>query len=134
MEALGAAAAPASPAATGGNGGRRGKGPRPKHVPRRMCVACREHDAKRGLIRIVRTPEGAVELDPSGRRNGRGAYLCHKAACWERGLRAGILNRALNTVIDDEAVATLRRHAAILDQGVAAATEPGGETAATGGN
>jgi predicted RNA-binding protein YlxR (DUF448 family) len=52
------------------------KGLRPKHVPRRTCVACRETDAKRQLIRLVRTPEGTVEVDPTGKRNGRGAYLC----------------------------------------------------------
>jgi uncharacterized protein len=109
---------------------RTAKGPRPKHVPRRMCVACREHDAKRGLIRVVRTPEGTVELDPTGKRNGRGAYLCHQPACWERALRgggAGALARALNTTIDDEAVAALRRHAESL-----AAAEPTPATAQTG--
>jgi predicted RNA-binding protein YlxR (DUF448 family) len=92
----------------------RGKGPRPKHVPQRMCVACREHDAKRGLIRIVRTPEGAVALDPSGRQNGRGAYLCHQPACWERALRSGALARALNTTIDGDTVTTLSHFAASL--------------------
>ena len=90
------------------------KGPRPKHVPQRMCVACREHDAKRGLIRIVRTPEGAVALDPTGKRNGRGAYLCHRPECWERALRTGALSRALNALIDDETAALLRRHAETL--------------------
>src|SRR6478735_7944116 len=65
---------------------KRHKEPRSKHVPQRMCIACREHDVKRGLYRIVRTPEGAVEPDPTGRRNGRGAYLCGRAACWERAL------------------------------------------------
>jgi predicted RNA-binding protein YlxR (DUF448 family) len=94
-----------------------------------MCVACREHDAKRGLIRIVRTPEGAVEIDPTGKRNGRGAYLCHNPACWERALRgggSGPLARALNTTIDDDAVAALRRHAATL----AVAAEPATTVAA----
>ena len=104
--------------------GRRTKGPRPKHVPQRMCVACREHDAKRGLVRVVRTPEGPVALDPTGKRNGRGAYLCHQPACWERALRGGssLLARALNTTIDDETVAALRRHAASLPP--ATATDP----------
>src|SRR5688572_21393040 len=48
------------------------KGQRPKHVPQRTCVACREIDAKRGLIRLVRTPEGTVDVDPTGKRAGRG--------------------------------------------------------------
>jgi predicted RNA-binding protein YlxR (DUF448 family) len=90
------------------------KGPRPKHVPQRMCVACRSHDAKRGLYRIVRTPEGQVEPDPTGRRNGRGAYLCGQAACWEKALSGGLLARALNVDIEADTLNGLRRHAATL--------------------
>jgi predicted RNA-binding protein YlxR (DUF448 family) len=79
-----------------------------------MCVACREHDAKRGLYRIVRTPEGKVEPDPTGRRNGRGAYLCGRAACWEKALGSGMLSRALNVEIDTDTINALRRYAATL--------------------
>ncbi|HAX26093.1 MAG TPA: DUF448 domain-containing protein, partial [Chloroflexi bacterium] len=57
------------------------KGPRPRHVPQRLCIACREHDAKRTYVRLVRTPEGTVEVDPTGKRNGRGAYLCRRRSC-----------------------------------------------------
>lgn len=87
---------------------------RKKHVPQRMCVACRERDTKRGLHRIVRTPEGGVEPDPTGRRNGRGAYLCGQAACWEKALASGILARALNVDIDTETIDALRQYAATL--------------------
>ena len=90
------------------------KGPRPKHVPQRMCVSCRERSAKRDLVRIVRTPEGAVEVDLTGKRNGRGAYLCDDPACWERALRSEALANALKTMIDPTAVAMLRSHAATL--------------------
>ena len=90
------------------------KGPRPKHVPQRMCVSCRERSAKRTLIRIVRTPEAAVEVDLTGKRNGRGAYLCDDPACWERALRSEALAQALKTTIDPTAVAMLRSHAATL--------------------
>ena len=76
-------------------GAKRRKGPRPKHVPQRTCVACRETDAKRTLIRLVRTPEGTVEVDPTGKRNGRGAYLCNRMVCWERGVNERVLGRAL---------------------------------------
>ena len=93
-------------------GGR--KGPRPKHVPQRMCVTCREHAAKRALTRIVRTPEGQVEIDPTGKRNGRGAYLCDRPACWERALMAGTLARALQTTIGEGARDALARHAGEL--------------------
>ena len=79
-----------------------------------MCIACRGHDAKRGLYRIVRSPEGQVEPDPTGRRNGRGAYLCGQQACWEKALATGILARALNVEIDTETLNELRRYAATL--------------------
>ena len=105
------AAAPTPPS---DRGSKRAKGPRPKHVPQRMCISCRQHDAKRGLIRIVRTPEGTVEIDPTGRRNGRGAYLCHQRACWEKAISSGHLGRALKVDINAETVDTLRRHAATL--------------------
>lgn len=88
--------------------------PSRRHVPQRMCVACRGHDAKRGLYRIVRSPEGQVEPDPTGRRNGRGAYLCGQQACWEKALATGILARALNVEIDTETLNELRRYAATL--------------------
>lgn len=109
----------------------RKKGPRPKHVPRRMCIACRGHDAKRGLYRIVRTPEGQVEPDPTGRRNGRGAYLCGQAACWEKALSSGMLARALNVNIETETLDALRRYASTLplasSDAAGAAQEQGGD-------
>jgi len=70
-----------------------------KHVPQRTCVGCRTTSAKREFMRIVRTPEGAVEIDPSGKRNGRGAYLCADRACWEEALRKDRLARALRTSV-----------------------------------
>ncbi len=71
------------------------KGPRPKHIPQRTCIACRRTDAKRGLMRLVRDAEGHVALDPTGKRAGRGAYLCHDPACWEQALKRQGLVRAL---------------------------------------
>jgi predicted RNA-binding protein YlxR (DUF448 family) len=90
---------------------RRKKGPRPKHIPQRMCISCRERSAKRTLVRIVRTPEGTVEIDPTGKRNGRGAYLCDDPACWARALKTGSLAHALKTTIDTETTNALARHA-----------------------
>jgi predicted RNA-binding protein YlxR (DUF448 family) len=68
---------------------------RPRHVPQRTCAACRRTDAKRGLLRLVRDADGRVALDASGKRNGRGAYLCHRPACWEQALKRKGLERAL---------------------------------------
>jgi uncharacterized protein len=79
-----------------------------------MCISCRERSAKRALIRIVRTPEGAVEIDPTGKRNGRGAYLCDDPACWARVLKSGFLAQALKTTIDTETNTMLARYAAGL--------------------
>ena len=70
-------------------------GPRPKHVPVRMCITCRRSDAKRGLFRLVRDAEGRVTVDATGKRAGRGAYLCDKTACWEQALKRHGLERAL---------------------------------------
>ena len=68
---------------------------KPKHVPQRTCVGCREVLAKRTLIRIVRGPD-AVYVDLSGKKPGRGAYLHDRRSCWERGLN-GALAKALQT-------------------------------------
>lgn len=88
------------------------KGQRPKHTPQRMCISCREKTAKRTLIRIVRTPEGSVEIDSTGKKNGRGAYLCDDPACWNKALDTNSLDRALKTTINDETIQAFRRHAA----------------------
>ena len=71
--------------------------PRPKHVPQRTCVSCGSTTAKRELIRLVRTPAGEVEPDPTGKRPGRGAYLCHNPECWERAIKKGRLENTLRT-------------------------------------
>ncbi len=72
---------------------------RPRSQPERTCVSCRETQAKRGLVRLVRaTTEGdsRVTVDESGRAHGRGAYLCTRLECWQRALRTGAVARALN--------------------------------------
>lgn len=94
--------------------GKRRKGPRPKHVPQRTCVACREQTAKRTLTRIVRTPEGTIEIDPSGKKNGRGAYLCDRRSCWGRGIERGLLARALNAELSPAATNELLSHVSSL--------------------
>jgi len=83
--------------------------PRPKHTPQRTCVGCGSATAKRELIRLVRTPTGAVEPDPTGKRPGRGAYLCHNPECWERAIKKGRLESALRTNLSaDDREALLR--------------------------
>ena len=70
-----------------------------RHVPERTCVACGQKQAKRELIRIVRTPQGAVSVDTTGKSPGRGTYLCASAPCWERAIHKGNLERGLHTRI-----------------------------------
>jgi predicted RNA-binding protein YlxR (DUF448 family) len=68
-----------------------GKPAKPKHIPQRTCVGCRTVLAKRTLARIVRRPDG-IFIDPSGKMNGRGAYLHNQKSCWERGLKGALAN------------------------------------------
>lgn len=81
---------------------------RRKHAPQRTCIACRRQVDKRRLTRVVRTPDAGVVIDPSGKRNGRGAYLCDQAACWEKVVRhPAILNQALETHVTEEELAAI---------------------------
>ena len=82
-----------------------------KHIPQRTCVGCRTASAKREFVRVVRTPEGAVEVDPSGKRAGRGAYLCARRSCWDEAIKKDRLARALRTTIPAQDRDTLRRYA-----------------------
>jgi predicted RNA-binding protein YlxR (DUF448 family) len=70
---------------------------RRKHIPQRTCVVCRRTFPKREVNRIVRSPEGEVHLDPTGKAPGRGAYLCNDLACWEKAVTSQVLDRALKT-------------------------------------
>lgn len=81
---------------------------RKKHVPQRTCIACRTHDAKRGLVRIVRTPQGTVEVDETGKKNGRGAYLCRARECWDAGLNRKAIENALKIAVPAESKAQLK--------------------------
>jgi predicted RNA-binding protein YlxR (DUF448 family) len=69
------------------------------HVPQRTCIACRETKAKRELIRLVQVAGEGVEVDPTGKKAGRGTYLCPSPSCWEIGLKRDRLERALRTKI-----------------------------------
>lgn len=79
--------------------------------PQRTCVGCRQIDTKRELIRLVRTTEGSVEVDLTGKRAGRGAYLCARRRCWQLALDKKLLNRAFKTTLSEEDTARLRAYA-----------------------
>lgn len=81
---------------------------RVKKVPLRKCVGCQEMKAKRELIRVVRTPEGNIELDLTGKRAGRGAYICPNARCFDAAVHARRLAKALQCNIGQEVLLRVR--------------------------
>jgi len=89
---------------------------RPKHIPLRTCVACRTVGDKRGLLRVVRRPDGTVGYDPSGKSNGRGAYVCANPTCIAATRRQKRLNRSLKVEVPPD----------VFDELLAVATERAG--------
>lgn len=85
-----------------------------KPPPMRTCIACRESKPKRELLRIVRTPDGHVQLDPTGKKAGRGAYLCAKLSCWENALKRKRLEDTFEITISAEDRAALDAFVATL--------------------
>ena len=80
---------------------------KPRKIPMRMCVGCREMKEKRELIRVVRSPEGTVSLDPGGKKSGRGAYVCRNADCLKRAIRQKQLERQLDVTLPPETAEAL---------------------------
>ena len=80
-----------------------------KKIPQRQCMGCRERREKRQMIRVVRTPEGNVNLDFSGKMNGRGAYICPNPECLKKALRSKALDRSLEVTIPEEVYARLEK-------------------------
>ena len=87
-------------------------GQRAKHIPQRTCVGCRTVNPKRQLVRLVRTAAGEVQIDPTGKAAGRGAYVHGRRACWEKALDQRELERALRINLNDAERAALRAHGA----------------------
>ena len=80
-----------------------------KKIPQRQCMGCRERKAKKELIRVVRTPEGNVQVDFSGKVNGRGAYLCPNPECLRKAQRIKSLERSLEIAIPEEVYTRLEK-------------------------
>ena len=76
--------------------------PKVKKIPQRQCVGCREMKDKKALLRVVKSPEGQVSLDFSGKKPGRGAYVCHDVACLKRARKSRALERAFSMAIPAE--------------------------------
>ena len=95
----------------------------PKHIPQRTCIGCRTVLSKRSLIRLVRQPEG-VQVDPTGKVAGRGAYLHNRRSCWEKGLK-GPLEHALRASFTADDTQRLRQFMQTLPEEEEAAGEQG---------
>ena len=87
---------------------------KPKKIPMRMCVGCREMRPKRELIRVVRAPDGTVSMDPVGKKPGRGAYVCRQEACLTRAIRQKQLERQLEVQLTPEVSEALQYELAHL--------------------
>ena len=86
-----------------------------KKVPMRMCVGCREMKPKKELLRVVRSPEGAVSIDVTGRKPGRGAYVCHSADCLKKAIKQRQLEKAFGCALGEETNASLQREVEALE-------------------
>ena len=72
-----------------------------KKQPLRQCTGCGEMKPKRELVRVVKSPEGNISLDRSGKANGRGAYICHNAECYKKAVKAKRFEKAFSMQIPD---------------------------------
>lgn len=85
---------------------------KPKKIPQRQCLGCREMKEKRALIRVVRSPEGEVSLDFRGKKPGRGAYVCPNADCLKRARKSRAIERAFSAAIPPEVYDALEQEMA----------------------
>lgn len=81
----------------------------PKKIPMRQCIGCGEMKEKKSLVRIIRSPEGEISLDTTGRANGRGAYLCRCVACLQLAEKKKALNRAYGMSVPSEIYRSLEK-------------------------
>lgn len=99
-----------------------------KKIPMRQCLGCREMKPKKELMRVVRSPEGEVSIDPKGKKPGRGAYVCPSADCLKKALRSNALGRSLDVTIPPEVHDALvaEMENSPLPEGAAERSEAGG--------
>lgn len=80
-----------------------------KKIPTRKCVGCGEMKEKKELVRVIKTPEGDIVLDTTGRANGRGAYICNNAECFKKAQKNKGLERSLKAQIPDDVLERLSK-------------------------
>lgn len=102
-----------------------------RRVPLRLCLGCRAMKPKKELIRVVRTPEGTVEIDRTGKRAGRGAYICPDQGCLDLAFKAKSLEKALSQSLSPEVLAALKT---TLTESADRKAAPPGPVKGSGGN
>ena len=80
-----------------------------RKIPMRQCVGCRVMRDKRELIRIVRSPEGEISVDATGKKAGRGAYICRDAECLKKAVKSRALSRAFGAEVPEDVFAALSK-------------------------
>lgn len=80
-----------------------------KKIPSRQCVGCGEMKEKREMLRVIKTPEDTIVLDITGKKNGRGAYLCHSAECFRKAMKSKALEKSLKIAIPKEVYEELEK-------------------------
>ncbi|MDE6538707.1 MAG: YlxR family protein [Ruminococcus sp.] len=75
---------------------------KPKKIPMRMCLGCNDMKPKKELIRVVKSPEGEISLDFTGKKSGRGAYICRNTECFTKARKARRFEKAFSCRIDDD--------------------------------
>ena len=73
-----------------------------KKIPQRQCLGCNEHKPKRELLRVVRSPEGEISLDFTGKKSGRGAYICQNVRCLKKARKSRRIDRSLECTVPEE--------------------------------
>lgn len=88
----------------------------PKKIPLRKCVGCQQMFPKKELLRVLRTQEDEIFLDLTGKKNGRGAYLCKNKACFLKAVKSRSLERSLSGKIPEQTVALLEKEIAAIEE------------------
>ncbi len=86
-----------------------------KKIPSRICVGCREPKEKRSMVRIVKTAENEICLDETGKKNGRGAYICKNKECFRRAVQSKGLERSLKTQVPQEVIDQLEEEMSAVE-------------------
>ena len=88
----------------------------PKKIPLRRCCGCGESFPKKELIRMVRTPDGATQMDFTGKLSGRGVYVCRSLACFKKARKANRFASALEVAVSDEVLNALEEEVRLFEK------------------